>query len=149
VVAKEAPVAFIDANYRSISAILADLVSQFTALLRKEGQLARAEMSEKLREIAVSLGLLVGGSVLLIPALVILLQAAVAALVAAGLAVGWASLAVGSVVLLIGLVLLAVGISRLKAQSLVPSKTIEQLQRDAALAAHEIRNDHGTAERAA
>jgi hypothetical protein len=27
------PVAYIDANYRSISAILADLVSQFTALL--------------------------------------------------------------------------------------------------------------------
>jgi hypothetical protein len=148
-VAKEAPVAFIDANYRSISAILADLVSQFTALLRKEGQLARAEMSEKLREIAVSVGLLVGGSVLLIPALVILLQAAVAALVAAGLAVGWASLAVGGVLLLIGLVLLAVGISRLKAQSLMPSKTIEQLQRDAALASHEIRNDHGTPERTA
>jgi hypothetical protein len=142
-------VAFIDANYRSISAILADLVSQFTTLLRTEGQLARAEMSEKLREIAVSVGLLVGGSVLLIPALVILLQAAVAALVAFGLAVGWASLAVGGVVLLIGLVLLAVGISRLKAQSLVPTKTIEQLQRDAALASHEIRNVHGTAERAA
>jgi membrane protein implicated in regulation of membrane protease activity len=142
-------VAFIDANYRSISAILADLVSQFTALLRKEGQLARAEMTEKMREIAASLGLVVGGAVLLIPALVILLQAAVAGLVAAGLAVGWASLAVGGVVLLIGLVLLAVGISRLKAQSLMPSKTIEQLQRDATLASHEIRNDHGTPERTA
>ncbi len=141
--------AFIDANYRSISAILADLVSQFTALLRKEGQLARAEMLEKMREIAASLGLVVGGAVLLIPALVILLQAAVAGLVAAGLAVGWASLAVGGVVLFIGLVLLAVGISRLKAQSLMPIKTIEQLQRDAALASHEIRNDHGTAERTA
>ena len=70
-------------------------------------------------------------------------------LVAAGLAVGWASLAVGGVVLFIGLVLLAVGISRLKAQSLMPIKTIEQLQRDAALASHEIRNDHGTAERTA
>jgi hypothetical protein len=142
-------VAYIDANYRSISAILADLLSQFTALIRKEGQLARAEMSEKMREIALSFAFLVGGSVLLIPALVILLQAGMAALVVAGLAVGWASLAVGGVVLLIGLVLVAVGISRLKAQSLVPSKTIEQLQRDAALASHEIRNDHGTAERAA
>ena len=76
---------------RPISAIFVDLVNQFTTLLRKEGQLARAEMSEKLGEIGVGLGLIVGGAVLLIPALVILLEAAVAGLAAAGLAVGWAS----------------------------------------------------------
>jgi TRAP-type C4-dicarboxylate transport system permease small subunit len=93
--------------------------------------------------------LVVGGAVLLIPALVILLQAAVAGLAAADLAVGWASLIVGGGALLIGLALLAIGISRLRARRLVPSKTIERLQRDAAVATQRMRNDDGIAERAA
>jgi Putative Actinobacterial Holin-X, holin superfamily III len=135
-------------THRPISAIFVDLANQFTALIRKEGQLARAEMSEKIGEIGVALGLVVGGAVLLIPALVILLQAAVAGLAAAGLAVGWASLIIGGAALLIGLALLAVGINRLKTSRLVPSRTIEQLQRDAAVATQQVRNDHGIPERA-
>ena len=51
--------AYIETN-RAISAIFVDLVNQFTALIRKEGQLARAEMSEKLGEIGIALGLVVG-----------------------------------------------------------------------------------------
>ena len=133
---------------RPISAIFVDLVNQFTTLLLKEGQLARAEMSEKLGEIGIGLGLIVGGAVLLIPALVILLEAAVAGLAAAGLAVGWASLAVGGAALLIGLALLALGVSRLKAGRLLPNKTIEQLQRNAAVAAQQMRTDHDIPERA-
>src|SRR5215472_962431 len=106
-------------------------------------------MAEKIGEIGMALGLVVGGAVLLIPALVILLQAAVAGLAAAGLAVGWSSLIVGGVALVIGLALVAVAIRRLKAGRLVPSKTIEQLQRDAAVATQQMRNDHGIRERAA
>ena len=60
--------AYIETN-RPISAVFADLVNQFTTLIRKEGQLARAEISEKLGEIGTALGLVVGGAVLLIPAL--------------------------------------------------------------------------------
>ncbi len=59
-------------------------------LVRKEGEVARAEMSEKIGEIGMAAGLVAGGAVLLIPALVILLLAAVAGLAATGLAVGWA-----------------------------------------------------------
>jgi hypothetical protein len=140
--------AYIETN-RPISAIFADLVNQFTALVRKEGQLARAEISEKIDEIGIALGLVVGGAVLLIPALVILLQAAVAGLAALGLAVGWGSLIVGGVALVIGLALLAVGVNRLKAARLVPDKTLEQLQRDAAVATQQVRNDDGIRERAA
>ena len=80
---------------RSIPDLFADAANQFSLLVRKEGQLARAEMSEKITELAVGLGLLVGGSVLLIPAFVILLQAAVAALVDAKIAMVWATLIVG------------------------------------------------------
>ena len=46
---------------RPISAIFVDLVNQFTALVRKESQLARAEMAEKIGEIGMALGLVVGG----------------------------------------------------------------------------------------
>jgi hypothetical protein len=81
--------------------------------------------------------------------LVILLQAAVAGLAATGLAVGWASLIVGGVALVIGLALLAIGISRLKAGRFVPARTLDQLQRDAAVATQQVRNDHGIPERAA
>ena len=111
--------AYVETN-RPISAIFFDLVNQITALVRKEGQLARAEMSEKIGEIGVALCLLVGGAVLLIPALVILLQAAVTGLTAAGIAAGWAGLIVGGVTLLIGVALLAVGVSRLKAKTTRP-----------------------------
>jgi hypothetical protein len=120
-------------------------VNQFTALVRKEGQLARAEMSEKIGEIGMALGLVVGGAVLLIPALVILLQAAVAGLAAAGLAIGWASLAVGGAALLIGLALLALGINRFRAGSFVPNKAIGQLKRTAAIATQQMRWGHGPA----
>jgi len=87
--------------------------------------------------------------VLLIPALVILLQAAVAAFVDAKIAMVWATLIVGGAALVLGLLLLAVGIWRLKAARPVPSKTIEQLQHDAEVAKLQLRNGHGTSERAA
>ena len=90
-------------NYpRSIPDILPDIVNQFSTLITKEAQLARAEMSEKITHLTLGLGLLVGGSVLLVPAQVILLQAAVAALIAAEIATVWATLIVGGAALAIG-----------------------------------------------
>jgi hypothetical protein len=74
---------------RSIPELIGDVVNDFTVLVRKETELARVEMSEKIGDLGIGIGLLVGGSVLLIPALVILLQAAVAGLVAAGIASAW------------------------------------------------------------
>lgn len=124
---------------RSIPDILRDLGSQLTTLARKEGQLARAEVSEKIGQIAGALAMLVGGAVLLIPALVILLGAAVTALVNAGIQPHWAALIVGGGALLIGAILMMAGLSRLKADKLVPNRTIEQLQRDATVAKQQIR----------
>ena len=110
---------------RSIPEIFTDVVNQFTTLLRKEGQLARTEMSEKITQVAAGLGLIVGGSVLLTPALVILLQAGVSALITNNIVQEpWAPLIVGGVVLLIGMILLLVGMSRLRAEALMPNKTI-------------------------
>ena len=136
-------------NNRPISTIFVELANQFNALMRKEGELARSEMAEKIGDISVALALVMAGAVLLIPGLVVLLQAAVAGLVAAGLAVVWASLVVGGVALAIGLAVLAAGVSRLKAGHLLPAKTIGQLQRDAALFARQMRYDYGIRQRPA
>src|SRR3954468_20662912 len=134
---------------RSIPELLTDVVNNFTVLVRKETQLARVEMSEKIGELALGIGLLIGGSVLLIPALVILLQSAVAGLEAAGIGSAWSALIVGGVTLLIGLLLLVLGVGRLKAARPVPTKTIEQLQRDAEVAKTQVRNEDDTSKRAA
>jgi putative superfamily III holin-X len=128
---------------RSITEIFTDVVNQFTTLLRKEGQLARTEMSEKISQVAVGLGLIVGGSVLLTPALVILLQAGVSALITNDIVrEPWAPLFVGGIVFLIGIILLLVAMSRLKAEALMPNKTIHQIQSDVSVAKRQVRENY-------
>jgi hypothetical protein len=125
---------------RSIVDVFTDVVTQLTMLLRKEGELARTEISEKISQVAVGLGLIVSGAVLLTPALVILLQAGVSALITSKLIdEPWAPLIVGGGVLLIGLVLLLIGMSRLKADALVPNRTISQIQSDMRVARRQAR----------
>lgn len=134
---------------RSVPEIVVDVINQATILMRKEGQLARAELSEKVSQIGTGLGLVAGGAVLIMPGLVVLLEAGVAALQSTGMAPHWAALTVGGAVVVVGLILVAVGIMRFKAKNLVPSKTIEQLQRDAAVAKNQMRRSHDSIERAA
>jgi membrane protein implicated in regulation of membrane protease activity len=125
-----------------VPSIVTDLLGQFTHLLRKEGELARTEMSEKITQMAVALGLLVAGAVLIMPALVVLLFAAVAALDQGGMSSATAALVVGGAVLLLGLILVMIGVSRLKARKLVPRKTIHQLQEDVSVAKRQVRSDN-------
>src|SRR4051812_26884629 len=127
---------------RSIPEIVGDLLTQFPTLAQKESQLARAEMSEKITQVAFGLAFIVGGAVLLIPALVVLLQAAVAALEQARFQPTAAAMIVGGAVLVIGIILLLVGINRLKAENLVPNKTIHQIQEDASVAKQQLRSGH-------
>jgi len=127
---------------RSLPEVFSDLLGQVTMLLRKEGQLARAEISENIGKAAAGLGFIVAGAVLLIPALVILMQAAVTALIAYGLAAHWSSLIVGGLVLVLGLILLLVGLNRLKVETMLPNKTIHQLQQDASVAKEQVRQRH-------
>jgi uncharacterized membrane protein YqjE len=133
--------AFANPN-RSIADVLRDVITQLTTLLRKETELARVELSENISRAALGLGLIVGGAVLLIPALVILLEAAVAALEQNGMRPAAAAGIIGGVALLLGLILIAVGVSRLRAKNLMPNKTIQQLQQDAAAAKQQMRHDY-------
>jgi hypothetical protein len=128
---------------RSLPDIFSDLIAQFTTLVQKEGQLARAEVSENIGKAATGLGFVIGGAVLLIPALVVLLDAAVAAITERGhLAPYWSALIVGGAVLIIGLLLLAFGASRLRPSNMIPTRTMQQLQRDASVAKAQFEDRH-------
>jgi hypothetical protein len=133
----------VSTSSRTIPEILSTLLAQFSMLVRKEGELARTEISEKVGQVAVGLVLVVVGAVLLIPALVVLLGAAVAAIEQAGIGPPYSALIVGGAVLIIGLILLMIGVSRLKAGNLMPRKTMNQLQEDASVAKQQVRPDHG------
>jgi membrane protein implicated in regulation of membrane protease activity len=129
-------------NTRTVPELFTSVVSQLAELMRTEGLLARAEISEKMTLVATGLGLIVGGAILLMPALVVLLEAAVAALVDNGYAPYWSALVVGGTCLALGLILLLIGVRWLRASKLMPDKTIHQLQRDAATARSQMRTDN-------
>ena len=74
-----------NSNGRTVADIVRDLLAESSALLRKETQLARAEMSEKVDQAVRGVAFIVAGAVLLMPALVVLLGAAVFAMIDAGI----------------------------------------------------------------
>lgn len=121
---------------RPIPEIFTDLVGQVTTLVRKEGQLARAEISEKATRALTGIAMILLGAMLLIPALVILLQAAVMGLIGNGADPTAAALMVGGAIFVIGMVLGLIGWSWVKPSSLVPDKTIDQLKRDTQVPRH-------------
>jgi len=131
---------------RPISNILTDLLQQFTMLIKQEGQLARTEVSENVSRAIMGVVMAVAAAVLFVPALVILLLAAVFGLETAGLEPWLSALVVGGAALLLGLIILAIGMSRLKAKSLMPSKTLNQLQEDAAMARRQMKSDPAVAQ---
>ena len=123
---------------RSLPELFGNLVTQLSTLFRKEVQLARSEVGEKVGQATESIAYLAVGGVLLLAALIILLEALVAFLAYLGVPVPWARLIVGVVLALIGYGLVRSGMSGLKASNLVPNRTVEQLSRDAAVAKEQV-----------
>jgi uncharacterized membrane protein YqjE len=124
---------------RGVPDIVVDLMKEFTTLLRREVRLARAEVSEKISIVGMGLALIVVGAVLAMAGLVILLEALVAVLVEqTTLTPSAAAGIVGLAVFIIAVILTLVGVSRLKAENLAPKRTVGQLQRDAAVAKHQV-----------
>ena len=123
---------------RAVSELFADALDQFSNLIRSEIQLARAEISAKTAQALVGLGLLAGAAVLLIPSLVLLLMALSAFLVELGMTPSVGHLLAGILGALIAGVLGWAGMNRLRAENLIPSRTIKQLQRDAAAAREQM-----------
>ena len=116
---------------RSLKDLLADLTHSVTTLFRKEIELARAELSEKVSQAGVAAGAIAAGGILALAALIVLLQALVIALSELGLAPALSALIVGGVVAIIAFALIYKGMNDLKASSLAPTRTVEALRRDA------------------
>ena len=125
-------------NGRTMPEILTDLVKEFTSLFRSEIRLARAEISDKVALLGVALALMVVGAVFVMAALVLVLQAVVAVLIDQGFTPPVAILIVAGSAVVLGLILIWAGLSQLRARNLAPTRTVEQLQRDAAVARHKM-----------
>jgi len=117
---------------RGIGTVFSELIGEIGALVRNEIRLAKAEVAEKLRSMAIGLVLTMAGLFLLILALVFLLQAAVGGLMLLGLNFALASLVVAVVAILVAGAVAWFGISLLKVGRISESKTAQQIKRDAA-----------------
>lgn len=124
---------------RTVPELLSDLARELTTLFRKEGQLIRSELSDKVTRIEIGAGSLIAGGILLLAALLVLLQALVIGLTNLGLGAGWASLLVGVVVAAIGVFLLRKGASDMSPSNLTPDRATRQIKKDAELAREQVR----------
>lgn len=122
---------------RSIPQLIGDLSSDLTGLLRKESELVRAEVSEKLAQLLKASGEMAAGAICLMVALLILLQAVVIAL-AKVVGAGWASLIVGLVVAAVGVILLRAGAKSAAPRQLTPERSLRQVEKDAQLAKEQV-----------
>jgi positive regulator of sigma E activity len=117
---------------KPVSELFSDAIQQFTRLVRNEVALARTEISDKAKQ-GLRGGAMIGAAALVgLAALVILMLALSAFLTEMGLAASLSHLITAVIGFVIAGVLVMVGINRLKADALLPNRTINQLQRDAA-----------------
>ena len=125
------------AQGRSLMGLFADLWRETQTLVHQETQLAKAELSEKVSQVATGAGEIAAGGAVLFAGFIVLLFAAVGALelmIASPHASWLAPLIVGLVVMIIGYIVLSRGRKQIKAESLAPERTMQSLQRDARLA---------------
>jgi xanthine/uracil permease len=115
---------------RSIPEIVSALTDDLANLVRKESELVRTEVTEKLHQTTRAGMMLAIGGALLIGAFLVLLQALVLAL-SKFMDPLWASLVVGVVVGLIGFMLIRSGTHKVKPAELMPERSSRQIQKDA------------------
>jgi hypothetical protein len=126
---------------RPLTSLVAALGRQVSALFRRELALARAELSEKVREAGSGLALVAAGGMIILIGLFFVVQAAVFGVVALldlflppEIAVWLGPLLVGLATVLTGWSLLASGRNKLSAETLAMHRTAESLREDTELA---------------
>ena len=117
-------------DIQEMSGLLGDALSQFAKLFQNEVDLAKAELSEKVRTASIAAGMLVGGAILLIPALTMALLALSALLMATGRSPAISYLTAAIVAAVLAALLIAIGMHRLNARKLLPHETIQQFEKD-------------------
>lgn len=111
--------------------LIGEAMAHLSSLVRKEVDLARAEVNQNISRAGTAIGLLAAAFVASIVALNVLTAAIVAGLAEAGMTPGWAALLVGVVLAVIAAVLASKGANDLKVSSIAPSRTVENIKRDA------------------
>ena len=117
---------------RQAPSLLVDAMRSFSNLMQTELHLAKAEVSQNISRAAVGIAFIALAALLAIIALNVLVGALVAYLAATSLSAGTAALLVGGAILVVAVILVLVGKSRLTASALEPTRTMHNLQRDAA-----------------
>ncbi|HEY8616028.1 phage holin family protein [Phenylobacterium sp.] len=115
---------------RSIPELISALTGDLANLVRKESELVRTEVGEKLSHAGKAGGKIALGAVLLLGALMVLLQAVVI-LLSKVMDPFWASLIVGVLVGVAGLLLVKAAVAAFKPENMGPNRTVRQLKQDA------------------
>jgi hypothetical protein len=123
---------------RSLGDLFSDLSRETTTLVRKEVQLAKAELTQSATEAARGIGMLVAGGAVAYAGLFFLLLAIVFGLIEVGWDPWVSALVVGLVVVAIGAILVLRARESLKPANLAPQKTVETLKEDAEWAKEQI-----------
>jgi len=117
---------------RPVSELISDGLAQFSRLVRSEVALARAEIASNTRRAARGGAMLGIAAAVAVPALFILMMALAALLHDLGLAWPAAYLVTAVAGFVLAAIIAMLGVNSLKAEALIPSRTINQLHRDAA-----------------
>lgn len=121
-----------DKDIREAPGLLVEALRHFSKLMQDEVRLARAEISRNLSRAGMGLAFIGIATILALVGLNVLASALVAWIAAEGLSVGLAALIVGGILLLVAIILALAGKSRLSADALTPSRSTDNLKKDAA-----------------
>ncbi len=121
----------VDPDNRGTGTLISDALTHVSSLVRNEVDLARAEVNENIKRAGVALGMIVAGAIIALTALNVLAAALTAALTNTGLDAGWSALIVGVIFAVVAFILMAKGIKDLQLSSLAPTRTAENVKRDA------------------
>ncbi|MCK0168381.1 phage holin family protein [Jannaschia sp. S6380] len=127
-----------ETHNKGTTGLIGEVLSHVSNLVRKEVDLARAEVSENVSRAGVAIGLLAGALIVALVALNVLAAALVAAIAELGLDAGWAALIVGGALAIIAFAMVSKGTKDLKLSSLAPSRTAKNVQRDATVVKESI-----------
>ncbi len=122
-----------DVETRTLPELVSALVADLATLVRKESELVRAEVSEKLNQTGRAGALMAVGAALLLGAFLVLIQALVLAL-SKVMDPLWASIIVGIVLIAVGYLLIRSAAKLVKPAALSPDRSVRQAQKITTLA---------------
>lgn len=112
---------------QTLKSLLNELIEEMTRLVRGEFRLVRAETHEKVVQLQTGVVAILSGLLLAFAALLVLLQAAVIAL-SNVMPASFSAIVVGGIVALIGWALIARGLHNLRANNLMPERTMQSIR---------------------